>query len=197
MNADSLLLLCSRRKIPTVFDPSLAPEGYHIVHAYTAACDNFDDWLPFLENGKEQGKVGCNPNSGQASSYNRVDGYNKLKEKKADVLWKAIECVIPDVRERAKREGSVVLTGTPLTHRRYNQRFRGTYGPAPSEGKDVWELPGAKTRINGLLACGDTTFPGIGLPGVAASGTVAANTLVDVGKQRKLIKELQGKGALQ
>lgn len=60
-----------------------------------------------------------------------------------------------------------------------------------------WELPGPKTPVNGLLACGDTTFPGIGLPGVAASGTIAANTLVDVGEQLNLIRELRSKGALQ
>lgn len=45
-------------------------------------------------------------------------------------------------------------------HRRFNRRFRGTYGPAPSNGKYVWELPGPKTPIDGLLACGDTTFLG-------------------------------------
>ena len=136
--------------IPTVFDKSLAPEGYHIVHAYTAACDNFDDWQPFLE---ENGKVGCDPNSSTASSYSREKGYQELKEEKAEVLWRAIECVIPDVRKRARRKGSVVLVGTPLTHRRYNQRYRGTYGPAPSEGAEVWKLAGATTKIKGLLAC--------------------------------------------
>jgi phytoene dehydrogenase-like protein len=60
-----------------------------------------------------------------------------------------------------------------------------------------WELPGPITPIKNLLACGDTTFPGIGLPGVAASGTIAANTLVDVGSQLNLMKELKAKGALQ
>jgi phytoene dehydrogenase-like protein len=32
----------------------------------------------------------------------------------------------------------------------------------------------------GLLCCGDSTFPGIGVPAVAASGAIAANTLVPV-----------------
>ena len=183
--------------IPSVFDPSLSPEGYHVVHAYTAACDSFDPWEPFLEGGTESGKVGYSPNSGASAKYGKVPGYQALKEEKAEVLWKAIECVIPDVRERAKRKGSVALVGTPLTHRRYNQRFRGTYGPANAPGKDVWELPGATTQIQGLLACGDTTFPGIGIPGVAASGTIAANTLVSVQQQNDLMKELRNKGALQ
>jgi phytoene dehydrogenase-like protein len=183
--------------IPTVFDPSLAPEGYHIVHAYTAASDSFDDWSKFLNNGVDSGKVGHSPNSGTAASYGKLDGYDKLKADKSEALWRAIECVIPDVRKRAKNPKSVVLNGTPLTHRRYNQRFRGTYGPAPAPGKDVWELPMPNTKIKGLLTCGDTTFPGIGLPGVAASGTIAANTLTTVKAQNALMKELKSKGALQ
>jgi phytoene dehydrogenase-like protein len=183
--------------IPTVFDPSLAPDGYHIVHAYTAACDSFDDWQKYLETEKDSGIVGSSPNAGVASKYNKVKGYSELKEEKAEVLWKAIECVIPDVRERSRQEGSIMMVGTPLTHRRYNQRYRGTYGPAPGPGKDVWELPGATTKITNLLACGDTTFPGIGLPGVAASGTVAANTLVEVQKQLMLMKRLRQAGMLQ
>lgn len=139
--------------IPTVFDPSLAPEGYHIIHAYTAASDSFDDWVPFQA---ETGKVGASPNSGASQSYNRKDGYEELKAQKAEALWKAVECIIPDIRERAKRKGSVVLVGSPLTHRRYNQRYRGTYGPGVNPGKDVWELAGATTPIKGLYACGDT-----------------------------------------
>mmetsp|Transcript_26441 Transcript_26441/g.62944 ORF Transcript_26441/g.62944 Transcript_26441/m.62944 type:complete len:739 (-) Transcript_26441:1139-3355(-) len=180
--------------IPTVFDPSLAPEGYHIIHAYTAAADNFEQWEKFQ---KETGKVGLSPNSGKSQEYNRSKGYETLKAEKAEVLWKAVECVIPDIRERATKDGSVVLVGTPLTHRRYNQRYKGTYGPGVNPGKDVWELAGATTPIDGLFACGDTSFPGIGLPGVAASGTIAANTIAPVEKQLELMNDLRRKGALQ
>ena len=183
--------------IPTVFDPSLAPEGYHIIHAYTAAADNFEQWEKFLKETKETGKVGCSPNSGKAQEYNRNKEYETLKAEKAEVLWKAVECVIPDIRERAARDDSVVLVGTPLTHRRYNQRYKGTYGPGVNPGKDVWELAGATTPIDGLFACGDTSFPGIGLPGVAASGTIAANTIAPVEKQLELMNDLRSKGALQ
>ncbi len=183
--------------IPTVVDPDLAPEGYHIIHAYTAASENFADWDEFLEKKKDTGKVGAKPSSRTASSYNQVEGYDQLKEEKAEALWKAIETIIPDVRERADAEDAIKIIGTPLTHRRYNQRFRGTYGPAPSQGEDVWNLPGPKTPVKNLLACGDTCFPGIGLPAVASSGTIAANSLVDVGTQLELMKELKSKGALQ
>jgi phytoene dehydrogenase-like protein len=145
--------------IPTVFDPSLAPEGYHVVHAYTAASDSFDNWSQFLKDGVDSGKVGHSPNSAAALAYKKVDGYKELQAQKAEVLWRAIERVIPDVRQRAKKKGSIVMVGTPLTHRRYNQRYRGTYGPGPAPGKDVWDLPGSTTNIKGLLVCGDTTFP--------------------------------------
>ena len=73
----------------------------------------------------------------------------------------------------------------------------GTYGPGVNPGKQVWELAGATTPIENLFACGDTSFPGIGLPGVAASGTIAANTMVPVGKQLELMKSLRDEGALQ
>lgn len=141
--------------------------------------------------------MGASPNVGTSQTYSRNGDYEALKADKAEALWKAAECVIPDVRERAKRNGSVVLVGSPLTHRRYNQRFRGTYGPGVNEGKDVWELAGATTPIQNLYACGDTSFPGIGLPGVAASGTIAANTMAPVAKQLALMDELRKKGALQ
>lgn len=142
--------------IPTVFDPNLAPNGYHIVHAYTAACDSFEPWEAFLDDNREIGKVGMSPNAGVASQYRQREGYQKLKDERAEVLWRAVERVIPDVRERAIRKGALALVGTPLTHRRYNQRFRGTYGPAPSPNKDIWELGGSLTPIQGLLACGGT-----------------------------------------
>ena len=51
-------------------------------------------------------------------------------------------------------------------------------------------LPGCKTPVPGLLACGDTTFPGIGLPAVAASGAIAANSLVPVWKHADMLREI-------
>ncbi len=176
--------------IPTVFDPNLAPEGYHVIHAYTAASENFADWDDKLIKGYDDGKT-------EQNDYKRSEEYKEMKEKKAEALWLALERIIPDVRERSRRKGSVVEIGTPLTHRRFNRRYRGTYGPAPANGKDVWELPGPKTPILGLLACGDTTFPGIGLPGVAASGTIAANTVVGPSSQLLLMEDMKRMGALQ
>jgi phytoene dehydrogenase-like protein len=75
--------------------------------------------------------------------------------------------------------------GTPLTHGRFLRRYHGSYGPAIVAGKGLF--PGATTPLSGLLCCGDSTFPGIGLPAVAASGMMAANTIVSVQQHLQLL----------
>jgi phytoene dehydrogenase-like protein len=44
--------------------------------------------------------------------------------------------------------------------------------------------------VPGLYCCGDSRFPGIGLPAVAASGAITANTLVPAWDHIKLLDEL-------
>ena len=68
------------------------------------------------------------------------------------------------------------LIGTPLTHQRCLRRHQGTYGPSIAAGKGLF--PGCKTPIKGLYRVGDSTLPGIGVPAVAASGILCANSLV-------------------
>lgn len=92
--------------------------------------------------------------------------------------------VIPDVRERTELE----LVGTPLTHQRYLRRYKGTYGPAISAAQS--SFPRATTPVPGLLGCGDSYLPGIGVPAAAASGMIAANTLVPVPEHFKLLTQL-------
>ena len=48
----------------------------------------------------------------------------------------------------------------------------------------------------GLLHCGDSTFPGIGVPSAAGSGMNAANTLVSPLEQLRLMAELDERGQL-
>lgn len=55
------------------------------------------------------------------------------------------------------------------------------------EGLFPWPaVPG----LPGLYNTGDFSFPGIGLPAVAASGAVTANTLVPVGRHLELLDAL-------
>lgn len=132
--------------IPSVWDGTLAPEGHHVVHAYTL--ESYAGW-------------------------ERNDGYEVKKTEKAQTLYRALERIIPDIRERVVLE----LIGTPLTHAHYLRRHQGTYGPAIAAGQGMF--PSTYTPIQGLYRVGDSTMPGIGVPAVAASGILCANTLVE------------------
>jgi phytoene dehydrogenase-like protein len=149
--------------IPSVLDPGLAPPGKHVVHVYTPGNEPYDFWQ-----GLDR----------------RSAAYQDLKQSRGESLWRALERVIPDVRDRIELD----LMGTPLTHEHFLRRYRGTYGPAIAAGKATF--PGAKTPIEGLLCCGDSSFPGIGLPAVAASGMIAAHQLTSVSQQIALLKEI-------
>ncbi len=149
--------------IPSVLDPSLAPPGKHAIHVYTPGNEPYELWEYLARTG---------------------EAYADQKEARSQVMWQALERVIPDIRQRV----ALSLTGTPLTHERYLRRYRGSYGPAIAAGKSLF--PGPKTPIEGLLCCGDSTFPGIGLPAVAASGAIAAHTLIPVRDHQKMLSTL-------
>jgi phytoene dehydrogenase-like protein len=140
--------------IPSVWDKNLAPQGHHVIHAYT------------LE-----------PTEG----WQRDEGYEEKKKVRSQPLYQALERVIPDLRERLVLE----LIGTPLTHAYYLRRYKGTYGPAIAAGKGMF--PSCQTPISGLYRVGDSTMPGIGVPAVAASGILCANTLVSPQQTAELL----------
>ena len=117
--------------------------------------------------------------------WEKGDHYEQKKREKAETLFKAIERIIPDVRARVALE----LIGTPLTHSRFLRRHRGTYGPAIAANQG--RFPSGKTPIEGLYLVGDSTLPGIGVPAVAASGILCANSLVTLGESTGLLDQLQ------
>jgi len=147
--------------IPSVFDPRLAPPGKHSVHIYTAGNEPYSLWEGLRRGSPE---------------------YNELKEERSRCLIEAMERIIPDVKDRIE----LTMVGTPLTHEFFNRRHRGTYGAAYSAGRGE-SFPGPGTPISGLYMCGDSTAPGIGVPAVAASGMICANTLAPVGSHLKLL----------
>jgi phytoene dehydrogenase-like protein len=149
--------------IPSILDPSLAPPGKHVIHVYTPGNEPYTLW---------QGMDRKSPE------------YAQQKRLRAEVMWQALERIIPDIRSRCK----VNLVGTPLTHERFLRRHRGSYGPAIKAG--VGMFPGPGTPLPGLMCCGDSTFPGIGLPAVGASGMIAANTLASVQQHLAMLQEI-------
>jgi phytoene dehydrogenase-like protein len=151
---------------PCVIDPSLAPPGYAVIHAYGAGNEPYELWED-MERSSE--------------------AYKKLKEKRAAPLWRAVESIIPDVRSRMVGH----LIGSPLTHERFLRRPRGTYGSATED-----YLPNGSTPLDSLVLANDGVFPGIGVPAVAIAGASAANAFVDVIEQWKTLGELKQQGKL-
>ena len=134
---------------PCVLDRTLAPAGTIVVHAYGAGNEPYDLWKDLDRNSK---------------------AYRDLKEERSQVLWRAIESVVPDARKRV----IVDMVGSPLTHERFLRRPKGTYGSATED-----YLSDGSTPFSSLVLCGDGVFPGIGIPAVALSGASAANALVN------------------
>jgi len=162
--------------IPSLLDSSVCPPGKHVIHVYSSGGEPYEPWEKL------------SPGS---------DEYEKYKEERSQVLWEAVERCIPDVRERL--EFSIV--GSPLAHEAFLRRDRGTYGMAWAAGTAAphagllggllpFPFPNLKTPVDGLLRCGDSCFPGIGTPSAAASGIIAANTMVNVEKHIDMLKEL-------
>lgn len=151
--------------IPSVLDPSLAPEGKHVIHAYTPGNEPYSIW------------EGLDRNSAE---------YKALKKERAEVLWRAVEKAIPDVRQRVEIE----MVGTPLTQERFLRRKNGTYGAYGwfEEGGTV--VPSPDTPLEGLYCVGDSTFPGPGVPAVAAGGAICANSLVPFWKHLEVLNKV-------
>lgn len=140
--------------IPTLLDPSLAPEGYHIVHTFTPS------WLETWQ--------------GLSSTE-----YQHQKEEAAARLIGRLEKIFPGIEAGLDYQE----VGTPRTHRRFLGRDEGTYGPIPRRKlAGLLGMPFNRTAVPGLYCVGDSTFPGQGLNAVAFSGFACAHRIaVDLG----------------
>ena len=148
--------------VPSKLDPSLAPEGYHVIHAYGAGNEPYDLWKEF--EGKTNSKE-----------------YKAFKEERARPIFDAIAKRAPDARKSAVVE----QIASPLTHARFLRRHEGNYGPAIAAGSGI-EFTTVTTPLPGYYRCGDSTTAGIGVPAVASSGAQCANALLNVFEQLKL-----------
>ncbi|XP_024186431.1 prolycopene isomerase, chloroplastic isoform X5 [Rosa chinensis] len=145
--------------IPTILDPSLCPEGRHILHIFTTS--SIEDW----------------------EGLSRKD-YEAKKERVADEIISRLEKkLFPGLMS------SIVFkeVGTPKTHRRYLAREQGTYGPLPRRTpKGLLGMPFNTTAIDGLYCVGDSCFPGQGVIAVSFSGVMCAHRVAaDIGLEKK------------
>lgn len=140
--------------IPTLLDPDLAPEGHHIIHAFTPS------WLEEWQNLSPQ-------------------DYEAKKEAAAERLIDRLEVIFPGLNAALDYQE----VGTPRTHRRFLNRQDGTYGPIPQRKlAGLLGMPFNRTAISGLYCVGDSTFPGQGLNAVAFSGFACGHRIaVDLG----------------
>ncbi|KAJ1275906.1 hypothetical protein BS78_05G172000 [Paspalum vaginatum] len=145
--------------IPTVLDPSLAPEGHHILHIFTTA--GIEDW----------------------EGLSRKE-YEEKKEAVAnEIIIRLEKKLFPGLQD------SIVLkeVGSPKTHRRFLARNDGTYGPMPrGKPKGLLAMPFNTTSIDGLYCVGDSCFPGQGVIAVAFSGIMCAHRVAaDIGLEQR------------
>ncbi|MBD2355041.1 carotene isomerase [Tolypothrix sp. FACHB-123] len=140
--------------IPTLLDPDLAPEGYHIIHAFTP--DWLENWQGLSEREYESNK--------EAAAWRIID---------------RLEQIFPGLNAGL----DYLEVGTPRTHRRFLGRKDGTYGPIPRRKLwGLLGMRFNRTAIPGLYCVGDSTFPGQGLNAVAFSGFACAHRIaVDLG----------------
>lgn len=155
--------------ITSAIDDTAAPAGYGCLHAYLPATEPYDEW---------------------AGLDRRSEAYKHKKQERAAPLWQAVRQVIPDIDERTVVE----LVGTPLTHERFLNKYRGTYGPAYRAGQQGYPSP--QTPLRQLWCVGDGTFPGIGVPAVAANGAGVANTIAPVDAHVQMLDRLRDEGLL-
>jgi prolycopene isomerase len=135
--------------IPTLLDPSLAPECRHIVHTFT-------------------------PSDIQAWSKLSPAEYKAKKSADAARLVQRLEVILPGLGAAIRHQE----IGTPRTHRRFLGRMGGSYGPIPSlRLPGLLPMPFNRTGVHHLYCVGDSCFPGQGLNAVAFSGFACAHRI--------------------
>ncbi len=133
--------------IPTLLDPSLAPDGHQIIHTFTPS------WIENWQN--------LSPSE-----------YEAKKAAAAERVIDRLETIFPNLSQYLDYQE----VGTPRTHRRFLGRDNGTYGPIPARKlPGLLTMPFNRTAIANLYCVGDSTFPGQGLNAVAFSGFACAH----------------------
>ncbi|MBN1279933.1 MAG: NAD(P)/FAD-dependent oxidoreductase [Chlorobium sp.] len=133
---------------PTILDPSLAPQGKHIIHAFVTS--ETTEWE-------------CHVRGSAA--------YRDAKQRYADSLISRTEKILPGLAEAVELK----ILATPQTHERYLHRHKGSYGALLKPGQNILQKPQNRTPVRNLFATGDSTFPGQGVIAVTYSGVSCAS----------------------
>lgn len=140
--------------IPTLLEPSLAPEGKHLVKVLVVAPYHYrEGW-----------------GSGNPETYRRT---------KEDFSQKILQQVESKLIPRLKEHLLFYEAATPLTLERYTGNEQGAmYGLASTPGQIGPFRPSHQTSIHGLFQAGHYTRPSHGIVGASLSGLFAARFLL-------------------
>ncbi len=145
--------------IPSVLDPSCAPDGYATVEILRLiGNDEARTWYP------------TEPSDDAAAldAHRQSDAYLERKRRMGDELISVARQVIPDIDARIVYRAEA----TPLTFQRYSWTRHGSiYGTRATAGK----VP-TKTPVRNLVLAGAATH-GAGVEAVVISGALAAEAL--------------------
>lgn len=96
------------------------------------------------------------------------EGYEAAKRRAHDVVHEVLRTVYPGFSEA---EIHASFAATPVTWKRWVHRHMGRVGGVPqSMSRSLLDWTPSQTPFAGLWLCGDTVYPGQGIPGVTLSG---------------------------
>lgn len=107
------------------------------------------------------------------------DAYDAQKSETEHFILSKLEQYLPGFRA----EHIVYqIASTPLSWERWTGRKEGTVGGIPQDIRQpLFTMSGALTPEKSFYRCGDTVYPGQGVPGVALGGIIAAERIIKSG----------------
>lgn len=100
--------------------------------------------------------------------FNLGDRYDQIKQEVEQEIIEILRQKLPGFAESNLVEA---FGSTPVTWQNWVYRKKGRVGGIPqSMSRALWDWTPAQTPYPGLYLCGDTVYPGQGIPGVTLSG---------------------------
>ncbi|NHI93548.1 MAG: FAD-dependent oxidoreductase [Candidatus Lokiarchaeota archaeon] len=149
--------------IPSLEDPSIAPEGTHSITVIAMAFEEFPR---------------------PSDPIYQSDEYYKLKEKEADRILTDIEKHFPNFRKHIR----CIEVGTSSTIERFTLKDWGCIGgPKQSIGQHMMKRPGAKSKFKNLYYVGDSTTMGESVMNATFSAIGATNLILKKFKKKPYV----------
>lgn len=100
--------------------------------------------------------------------FNLNGDYESARQSVMDAILDQMRKYLPGFADATLLEA---FPATPVTWEKWIHRSKGRVGGLPqSMGRSLLDWPKSQTHAQGLWMCGDTVYPGQGIPGVTLSG---------------------------